>query len=527
MPHNAILNRLSQEVVVLANTARLLTTLDVDEVFSQTLSLLIETVGAERGSFFLFSQDGKTAERFIIKRDLPAERSKMLVEQMLAEGLAGWVYRHKKNVLINDTEADDRWVHLPDDPESARSVLCVPFLHSELIQGIMTLEHRKPDQFSQSDIRLATTVANQAAIALRNAQLFDQVGTQERLINAVLQSTLEPILTVTPDGIVRLANQTALEMIGQPETSVIGQTLAALTSNPLLPEVAARIEDGQTRIELRDDENHRDYVVQVSSWRSGDGTELGRVIVFNDITVLKNLSRLKTQMLQMTSHDLKNPLGIVMGYTEMMLMELEPDNPHFEYVADIARVTQRMLDMITQLLNLERIEHLVQGEVTRFRPLALIDDVLADLGRLFDQKLQILTYNPPADCPDLEGDPAQVREAFKNLIENASKYTPKGGSATIHVAIDTQKQRFTFAVEDNGYGIPDGLQPHIFERFYRAKQPGAESIPGTGLGLSLVKAIVERHSGDVWFKSSPGVGSTFGLWLPLPDTPPPDSEAHT
>lgn len=525
MPQTANLDRLNQEVLVLANTAKLLTSLDIDEVLSETLALLIETLGAERGSFFLISQNGKSAERFIIKRDLPPERSQTVVDQVLSEGLAGWVYRHKQSALIADAEKDERWVYLPDDPSATRSVLCVPFIYDAVILGIMTLEHHNPDQFNASDVRLATTIANQAAIALRNAHLFDQVETQERQINAVLQSTLEPILTITPDGVVRLANQTALEMIGQPESRVVGQPLSRLTSNPLLPEVAARLEDGHTRIELRDDDNHRDYVVQISSWRSGDGTELGRVIVFNDITLLKDLSRLKTQMLQMTSHDLKNPLGIIMGYAEMMLMELEPDDMHFEYVADIARVAQRMQDMITQLLNLERIEQAAQGEGTLFNPLPLIEDILNDLRRQFEQKQQTLTYTPPVECPDLHGDPAQIREAFKNLIENASKYTPEGGTAIIHVGLDHEQRRFMFAVEDNGYGIPDGLQPRIFERFYRAKQPGAERITGTGLGLSLVKAVVERHGGHVWFKSAAGEGSTFGLWLPVPDETPSET-AH-
>ncbi len=525
MPHDTgRLSRLSEEVVVLAQTAELLNSLDLDEVLTRTLALLTRTVNAERGSFFVFSADGRAAERFIITRDLPPARSRTVVEQVLQDGLAGWVYRHKQGALVGDTRHDNRWVTLPDNPDAARSVLCVPFIRDGHIHGIMTLEHRQPDQFTPADVRLATTVANQAAVSLRNAQLFAQVETQERQISAVLQSTLQPILTISPAGVIRLANQAAGQMIGLPLDSIIGQPLAELSANPLLPEVAAQIAAGHARMELRDEDAGRDYLVQVSSWREGDAHELGRVIVFNDITALKDVSRLKTQMLELTSHDLNNPLSIVNGYAELMLNEMDPAHPHYEYVADIARVAQRMQVLISQLLDLERIEAASRGGGVPFDPLPLIEEVRSDLEPAVALKRQtLITDLPPGPGPRLVGYATQVREAFKNLVENASKYTPEGGRITVRAAVDTAHRRFEFVVEDNGYGIPEALQPHLFERFYRARQPGAERITGTGLGLSLVKAVVERHGGEVWFHSAAGQGSTFGLWLPIPgedDLPP-------
>ncbi|MBN2469989.1 MAG: GAF domain-containing protein [Anaerolineae bacterium] len=513
----ARLNRLTQEVVVLASTAKLLNTLDLDEILSKTLSLVTEAIGAERATIFLFSRDGNTAERFIINRDLAPERSQMVVDQILQEGLAGWVYRHKQSALINDTLNDARWVTLPDAPHTTRCAICVPFILDDHIQGIMTLEHSQPNQFNHSDMRMVTTVTNQAAVSLRNAQLFEQVETHQRQLRAVLHSTLEPILTITPQCEIRMANHAALALIGRPESEVVGQPLASLQDHPLLAEIIPQITAGSVHIELQDDNEGRDYVVRVSGWRAGDGTELGRVIVFNDITALKNLSRLKTQMLQMTSHDLKNPLGVIMGYTEMLLMELEPDSRHFEFAADIARVTQRMLDMVGQLLSLERIETLAESDGDLFDPLALVEDVVYDLQRTFDSKGQTLASQLPEVCPALRGDPVQLREAFKNLVENASKYSPEGGHVTVHVEVNDVQDRFEFRVEDNGYGIPEHLQTRIFERFYRARQPGAEDTSGTGLGLSLVKSVIQRHHGDVWFRSAPGEGSTFGFWLPFPD----------
>lgn len=510
-------NRLPQEVILLASIAELLNSLDLDTVLARTLSLLTESVGADRGSFFVFSPTSTTAERYIIHRDLPPERSQMVVEQVLQSGLAGWVYRQRQAALVNDTLNDPRWVTFPDDPLPIRSALCVPFMVAERINGIMTLECFQPGQFTEADLRLATTVANQAALTLHNAQLFHRVETQQRQLQAVLQSTHAPILTVTASGQIRLANPAALAMIGLSASSITGQPLEALEHCAVCPAVAQRIAAGETRFELHDETAQRDYDVQVSSWREGDSGEAGYVIVFNDITTLKDLDRLKTQMIRTTSHDLRNPLMVILGYTEMMLAELDPDSPQFERVAEITKVTQRMLDTVTQLLSLERIESTIRGAGELFCPLDLIQDVVAGLAPLVARKGHMVTIHLPETRPRVRGAPALLREAFLNLIDNAIQYTPDGGQIDVHASVDWERRRFDFAVEDNGYGIPRHLQADLFKQFYRARQPGTERIPGTGLGLSLVKATVEHHGGEVWFESAPGVGSTFGFWLPLPE----------
>jgi len=510
-------SRLTQEVILLASTAELLNSLDLNAVLARTLSLLTESVGADRGSFFVFSPTSQTAERYIIHRDLPPERSQTVVEQVLQAGLAGWVYRHRQGALVNDTQQDPRWVTFPDDPLPIRSALCVPFIVADRVNGIMTLECFQPGQFTEADLRLATTVANQAAVTLHNAQLFNRVETQQRQLLAVLRSTHAPILTITADGLIRLANPAALAMIGLPLDSITGQPLAALENCPVCPLVARRVAAGETRFELHDEANQRDYDVQVSSWQDSDSAEAGYVIVLNDITTLKDLDRLKSQMIRMTSHELRNPLMVILGHAEMMLAELDPRSPQFEQVAEITQVAQRMLDTVTQLLSLERIESAAQGPAELFCPLDLIHDVVASLAPLTAGKGHTLTIHLPETRPRIRGASALLREAFLNLVDNAIKYTPEGGRIEVHASVDWERRRFEFAVEDNGYGIPPHLQADLFKQFYRARQPGTEHIPGTGLGLSLVKAAVEYHGGEVWFESKPGVGSTFGFWLPLPE----------
>src|SRR5687767_14548457 len=108
------------------------------------------------------------------------------------------------------------------------------------------------------------------------------------------------------------------------------------------------------------------------------------------------------------------------------------------------------------------------------------------------------------------GNEVQLQQALTNLVGNSIKYTPPNGK--VDVKIQAENGEFRFEVSDNGYGIPEDRQAKLFERFYRARTPGTEDIPGTGLGLSLVKTVIERHGGKVWFKSEEGKGSTFGCW---------------
>ncbi|MFC1959522.1 sensor histidine kinase, partial [Chloroflexota bacterium] len=271
------------------------------------------------------------------------------------------------------------------------------------------------------------------------------------------------------------------------------------------------------QFDLTDQTAGCDYQVQVSSWRSSDTPERGYVIVLNDVTAYKELDRLKSQMIQIASHDLKNPLGVVKGYADLMLMEMDPAHEYHEFVTDISKTTARMVEMVSQLLNVERIEATVDGEQQNFDPLAMLLEIIDELRLIAFQKKQTVKQMFPPGPVTLHGDPPQLREAFKNLLDNALKYTPDGGTIVVQATVDPIAQQFHYAVEDDGYGISAARQQDIFQRFYRAKEPGTESISGTGLGLSLVKAVVERHGGQVWFESSPERGSTFGFWLPLPD----------
>ncbi|MDX1994799.1 MAG: ATP-binding protein [bacterium] len=233
---------------------------------------------------------------------------------------------------------------------------------------------------------------------------------------------------------------------------------------------------------------------------------------------VSTLEQMKTDMIRIASHDLRNPLFVITGHLEMLRwdikrgpLEVARVGEHADHMEKSAKTMQKI---IHDILSLERIENSVNEDTSVVFDLCkLVEQVFADQqphAHLLNRKLQL---NLPDDELMVRGDPPQMREAVGNLVSNAIKYTRDGGQ--IHVRIWTEGSKVQFEVVDNGIGIPEDQQGRLFQAFYRAQTPETVRVEGTGLGLHLVKNIIERHGGSMRFKSEYGVGSTFGFTLRL------------
>ncbi|MBE2194227.1 MAG: GAF domain-containing protein [Anaerolinea sp.] len=241
-------------------------------------------------------------------------------------------------------------------------------------------------------------------------------------------------------------------------------------------------------------------------------SSLRQVRLYADV---RELEAIKTEMIKMASHDLRNPLSNVVGYFHLLTMSLETllTEEHRSYIEYVNRSLTTMKSLLEDLLTLERIESERGASWTQVDMTHLVEDVVTGQFGSAELKKQTLTFANPAVSLRVLGSATQLRQAVTNLVGNAIKYTPDGGK--IEVRLYPQDKRLIFEVEDNGYGISKERQARLFQSFYRAHEPGTENISGTGLGLSLVKTVVERHGGAVGVESEPGKGSVFGLWLPL------------
>lgn len=237
-----------------------------------------------------------------------------------------------------------------------------------------------------------------------------------------------------------------------------------------------------------------------------------------DITKEKEIDSAKTEFVSLASHQLRTPLSAINWYTEMLLSEDAGaiTDMQREYLGEVSRGSRRMVELVNALLNVSRIElgtFAVQPEPTDVVELAR--DVINELkSKILEKKLHIEEAYVE-NLPKMMVDPKLTRIVFQNLLTNAVKYTPEEGKISISIAMSADKTMFTIAVSDTGYGIPKEDQSRIFTKLFRASNIREKETDGTGLGLYIIKSIVEHSGGTVTFESEDGKGTTFTLTLPV------------
>lgn len=515
---------------LLIQISTMLTTLDRDHVLRQVIALATRAVGAERFSLLLHPDHRDDWIPLIL--DQPAhvegperldadEPAFHLARRVLDQGLAGWALRNRQAALVTDTQTDERWVDFPDGSSRARSALAVPFIYEEEVLGVLTMLHTQPGHFTTHDLHLLTIIVNQATVAIRNAQLFNQMEQQKRQLEAILRAMPDILLVLDDRGRLMLINEAAANLLAPelPLSAFEKRDLADFIDRDhvLWPVQEIIDQPGDLTVwsfEVRSSA-HRDYLGTAAVWATEPSSAGGYVVILRDITTLRDLNRFKDEMLQMASHDLRSPLALIVGYCDLIAMDTPAESHVHDYLDIIQRSTERMSGLLDDLLKVEQIRNspLELNEQVDFA--ALIRTAVENTRSTAENKRQQL--NTQLDLQDLPPaivlNPVLIREAMENLITNAIKYTAEHGTITVRAWVKDGSAHFE--VEDTGVGIPKAALPRLFESFYRVKQKGTEKVEGRGLGLSLVKTVVERHQGQVWVESEVGVGSKFGFRLPI------------
>jgi len=246
------------------------------------------------------------------------------------------------------------------------------------------------------------------------------------------------------------------------------------------------------------------------------GSLYGFVGVERDITRQKEVDKSKTEFVSVASHQLRTPLTIINWYIEMLSdpQSVTLSEKQKRYIEEIARASKRMIELVNALLNVSRIDmgtFMVDVEPIDFS--LAMDDVLKDLFLQIARKDMRITKNYDETLPPISADPKLLRIIFQNLITNAVKYTQNGGSITI--SLSQKRSNILISVTDNGLGIPMHQQNKIFSKFFRADNAREKEPDGNGLGLYIVKSLVEHSGGKIWFTSEENKGTTFYVELPL------------
>ncbi len=417
--------------------------------------------------------------------------------------------QQERVVLANVPRA--RNLVLTENAPQPASLMAVALRHKKRYYGVLWVAYELPHAFSEGDVRFISTLAGQAALAAANTHLFLNVEVSRRQLEAILNSTPDPVLVTDPKSRLLLANTAAEQALGTRLGRSEGQpTQRLIQQKPLLELLNAAGEKQSVEVLLPDG---RTYLATASSVLA-DGHRVGRVCIMRDVTHFKELDTLKSEFVSTVSHDLRSPLTLMRGYATMLDMVGDLNEQQQSYVNKIITGVENMARLINDLLDLGRIELGVDLQVESVAVLDVLEKVVGALQMQASQKDIELSLELPKDLPEhIDADPALFHQAIYNLVENAVKYTSEGGQ--VFVRVRTSPNKLVFEIQDTGIGIAPEDMPRLFEKFYRGKAREARTRIGTGLGLAIVRSIAERHGGRVWVESEEGKGSTFYLQIPI------------
>jgi signal transduction histidine kinase len=402
-------------------------------------------------------------------------------------------------------------------------------------QGFLTATTRPEADFINNQLKL--DLPQSLAWKLRAVdELTAGLLARMSFINRILSSMGEGVLVTDLAGQIVFANGEARQLFGE-QTAPIGASLADLLiergtlDQAQLQEAIKQVAEGRTaQLEFAiDAAEPRYYSLLLSALMTGieaperthpatfppaSSQPLGIVALISDITKRVELDRMKTETLQLVSHELRTPLTSIQGLSDVLLKFPVPAAESREMLNTIYAEAVRLGETINRYLDLTRLESGAQP--LHLSPVScqqLIADCIRNLSVFAAERQIRLTAEIEPNLPTLQADAQLLTQAVSNLLSNAIKYSPPETEATV---IATAKHgSLIISVCDQGYGIPAEARERVFEKFYRLQRDTASDVVGTGLGLPLVKEIVERHGGRITLENNPSAGTTFIIQLPL------------
>ena len=337
-------------------------------------------------------------------------------------------------------------------------------------------------------------------MSLRLKELFEKLAAREKELETVISSMSEALSVISGDGKILLCNASFEELFGKP----VGKIYWEVVDSVEITEAVERAFSGE-RVTRQVSYRGRHFLLTASPV-----PEDKVVLVFHDITSVKELEQIKRDLVAAVSHELKTPLTVIKGYLETLEDAVEGEA--LAYVSVLKRHAERLTNIVRDLLVLSELEHAGKGalNIEEVDLSEVVDSVVSMFRSRAEEKG--LSLEAEAEKVVFRGDPYRIEQALVNLVDNAVRYTERG---RVVVRAYVKSGWAVLEVEDTGVGIPEEHQRRIFERFYVVDKSRSRETGGTGLGLSIVKHIVELHGGRVEIESAPGKGSRFSLLFPL------------
>ncbi len=468
-------------------------------------------------------KDSSLIKWFITTKDVLVKRKllkKKEVSVLVKEELDHWLENEALFRSYKDLQYELNNIKL--DLETLGASVVIPSFYKSGLLGLFILGDKlSGDMYTQEDLDILSTLANDAAVAIKNAQLFSDLSQEkEKMITVFNNMSDGAILTdiklrimMFNEASCNLLNLTPVDFSNRNFTEVIGN----FNISPSLEEFQ-KSEKRSFICEMSRGKGQSFFISnKVNKIVDDKGNTLGYIMILRDVTVERTEEALKKNFLALVSHKLRTPLTPIIGYTELLLMQKELNDSQKEIVQNISERSQILSGLINELISFTTLEsETIELKRSSVDLNMLIQSVLSNLKPLIEKnKAQIFIDNSLMKLSRIYVDGDRIKESVVNLLENAVKFNNKETKEVKIEAISIDNKFIRIKIQDNGPGIPGEEFDKIFQRFYQVEEGFSGQIEGAGLGLALVKRVVELHGGSVWVESKLGEGSTFYFTLPV------------
>ncbi|MCZ4497314.1 MAG: hypothetical protein JWM25_1899, partial [Thermoleophilia bacterium] len=437
-----------------------------------------------------------------------AGRDESLVTALLASPIGGLVEetaRSRRSVTVEEHASEG--AAQSNAGEQYQGFLGVPLRHprGHLI-GVLSVYSRRHRVWSRAEIESLESFASSAAIAIRNAELYDNIRRERERLEILLASIAEGIIATDASGRITIWNSAAAELAGISEDQAMGRQWRDVLG--LAPDTI--VEEGQSVVEARPSGVPMFLSFTSSVLQGSGGTSGGWIYAFRDVSATYTLDRLKSDFVSTVSYVLRTPLTSIYGFASTLLRDdLEfPEEDRRVFLEYIATETERLTGIVDDLLQVSSID---AGSVEVHVSDVLVSPLLkAAVGRARDRGTRRQVTIAGENGLSVRADAEKLETVIANLVDNAARFTPEGGEIRVDIASDDEHVRID--VQDSGAGISPAEQKRLFTKFYVS--PDANGIAGSGLGLYISRGLVDAMGGRLWVSSQPGAGSTFTVELP-------------
>lgn len=530
-------NKLS-EIYKLAQEMTLTT--DLDEILNICLDSMEKTLKLDNCSILLIDDEKDELCMKAWRGDVGSV-DKLRLPLYGDKGITVWVVKYALPLIVGDVSKDKRYVAISP---KMRSEIAVPLKVKNKTIGVIDAQSDELNAFDEDDLKLLQTLAVETATAIENVRLYDELKKSEGKYRNLVDNANDIIFALDLRGNFTFANYKATEVTGYSIEELLNMNINEIV---VLDDMMKIHKKFQRRIRGEDvpafdidiiTKSFKHVTLELNiSPITMNGKVVGIQAIARDVSSLKvmqneliesyrkletayeelkELDRMKTDFINIASHELRTPVVPIVGYID--LFKMDKDNNLTEkqrsYLEIIERNLERLNKLIDSMLDISRLE----GKKAKIVPekvslTEIVEEIIEDFRLKIDEKGHELIVDLKDDLPKITADRQKLTQVFSNLISNAIKYTPENGRIEISMKIDNGQYHIT--VKDNGVGIPLRDQGKIFKPFYLANQSLTREDGRVGLGLAISKGNIELHGGKIWVESEEGKGSTFHVTLPL------------